>query len=114
MTTSNLQPESCSAIYPYVLLSTYRLFVCQICGFASVADEIATHLKTQHRDMQPEHRQELVKRINQIPNIIRNQNELRDLRYPTNAIEPIPYLAPPKPDGLKSGLPSDQSNQIMA
>jgi hypothetical protein len=51
--------------------------------------------------MQPEHRQDLVEKINQIPNILRNQDELRDLRYPTDIIKPIPYLAPPKPDGLK-------------
>jgi uncharacterized protein (DUF2225 family) len=46
ITASNLQSEPCSAIYPYVLLSIYRLLVCQVCGFASVADEVATHLKT--------------------------------------------------------------------
>ncbi|KAM5528226.1 hypothetical protein FOXYSP1_19495 [Fusarium oxysporum f. sp. phaseoli] len=101
MTASNLQSGSCSAIYPYVLLSTYRLLVCQVCGFASVADEVATHLKTRHRDIQPEHRQDLVEKINQIPNIIRNQDELRDLRYPTNTIQAIPYLAPPESGGLK-------------
>ena len=61
--TSNLQFESCSAVHPYVLLSTYRLLVCQVCGFAPVADEVATHLKTRHRDIQLEHRQELVKKI---------------------------------------------------
>jgi uncharacterized protein (DUF2225 family) len=72
MTASDIRSELCSAIYPYVLLSTYRLLVCQVCGFASVADEVATHLKTRHRDMQPEHRQDLVEKIKQIPNILRN------------------------------------------
>ena len=75
--------------------------MCQVYGFASVADEVATHLKTRHRDMQPEHRQDLVEKIKQIPNILPNQDELRDLWCPTDIIEPIPYLAPPKPDGLK-------------
>jgi hypothetical protein len=36
MTASNLQPEPCRAIYPYVLLSIHRLLVCQVCEFASV------------------------------------------------------------------------------
>ncbi|KAJ9412342.1 hypothetical protein QL093DRAFT_2027452, partial [Fusarium oxysporum] len=27
--------------------------------------------------------------------------ELRDLRYPTDTIEPIPHLAPQEPDGMK-------------
>ncbi|KAJ9412789.1 hypothetical protein QL093DRAFT_2595349 [Fusarium oxysporum] len=40
-------------------------------------------------------------KIEQIPNILPNQDELRNLWYPTDIIEPIPYLAPPKPDGLK-------------
>jgi hypothetical protein len=44
MTASNLKSEPYSAIYPYVLLSTYRLLVCQVCRFASVADEVATSL----------------------------------------------------------------------
>jgi hypothetical protein len=48
---SNLQSESYSAIRPYVILPTYRLLVCQVCGFASVADEVATHLRTRHRDL---------------------------------------------------------------
>ncbi|EXK26248.1 hypothetical protein FOMG_17150 [Fusarium oxysporum f. sp. melonis 26406] len=102
MTASNLQSEPYSAIYPYVLLSTYRLLVCQVCGFASIVDEVATHLRTRHRDIQPERRQELVEKIKQIPNIIHSRGDLRHyLQYPTDIIQPIPYLAPPKPDGLK-------------
>ncbi|KAH7231250.1 uncharacterized protein BKA55DRAFT_544988 [Fusarium redolens] len=102
MTASNLQSEPCSAIYPYVLLSTYRLLVCQVCAFASVADEVATHLRTRHRDIQSERRQELVEKIKQVPNILHSRDDLRHyLQYPTDTIQPIPYLAPPKPDGLK-------------
>ncbi|KAJ0130219.1 hypothetical protein HZ326_26672 [Fusarium oxysporum f. sp. albedinis] len=66
MTALNLQSESCSAIYPYVLLSTYRLLVCQVYRFASIANKAATHLRTQHRDIQPEHQQGLVEKVNQI------------------------------------------------
>ena len=69
---SNLQSQSCGAIHPYVLLSTYRLLVSRVCGLASVADEVATHLRTRHRDIQPEHRQGLVEKINQNLNIIRS------------------------------------------
>ncbi|EXL66760.1 hypothetical protein FOPG_17083 [Fusarium oxysporum f. sp. conglutinans race 2 54008] len=102
MTASNLQSEPCSAIYPYVLLSTYRLPVCQVCAFASVADEVATHLRTRHRDIQSERRQELVEKIKQVPNILHSRDDLRHyLQYPTDTIQPIPYLTPPKPDGLK-------------
>ncbi|KAG7000202.1 hypothetical protein FocnCong_v013233 [Fusarium oxysporum f. sp. conglutinans] len=99
---SNLQSESCGAIHPYVILSTYRFLVCRVCGFASVADEVATHLRTRHRDIQPQHRQDLVEKIKQIPDIFRSRDEIRRyLQYPTDLIQPIPYLAPPEPDGLK-------------
>jgi hypothetical protein len=101
-TASNLRSESCSAIHPYVILSTYRLLVCQVCGFASVADEVATHLRTRHHDIQPQHRQDLVEKIKQMPDILRSRDELRRyLQYLTNTIQSIPYLAPPELDGLK-------------
>ena len=45
MTAASLQSEP-SAIRPYIVLSTYRLLVCQVRGFVFVADEVATHLKT--------------------------------------------------------------------
>jgi hypothetical protein len=102
MTASDLQSKPCSAIYPYVLLSTYRLLVCQVYAFASVADEVATHLRTRYRDIQPEHRQDLVDKIKQIPNILHSQDELyRYLQYRMDTFKPIPYLTPPKSDGLK-------------
>ncbi|RKK23830.1 hypothetical protein BFJ66_g17349 [Fusarium oxysporum f. sp. cepae] len=100
MTASDLRSEPCSAIYPYVLLSTYRLLICPVYGFASVTDEVATHLKTRHRDIKPEHRQNLIEKIRQVQKILCNEDELRELRYQTDTIEPIPHLAPPKPDGL--------------
>jgi hypothetical protein len=72
MAALNLQSELCSAIYPYVLLSIYRLLECQVCGFASVADEVGTHLETRHRNIQPEHRQDLIEKIKWVPNILCN------------------------------------------
>jgi hypothetical protein len=76
--------------------------VCHACGFASIADEVATHLRTRHRDIQPGRRQALVEKIKQVPNIIHSRDDLHHyLQYPTDIIEPIPYLAPPKLDGLK-------------
>ncbi|KAH7231099.1 hypothetical protein BKA59DRAFT_536212 [Fusarium tricinctum] len=101
MTAESLQSEP-SAIHPYIVLSTYRLLVCQVCGFASVAEEVATHLRTRHRDIQPQHRQDLVEKIKRIPDVFRSRDEIRRyLQYPTDLIQPIPYLAPPEPDGLK-------------
>ena len=53
MRAASLQSEP-SAIYPYIVLSTYRLLMCQVSGFASAAEEeVATDLRTRHRDIQP-------------------------------------------------------------
>jgi hypothetical protein len=51
------------------------------------------HLRTRHRDIQPEHRQDLVEKIKQIPNILHSQDELRHyLQYPRDTIKvPINY-----------------------
>jgi hypothetical protein len=54
MTAESLQSEP-SAIHPYIVLSTYRLLVCQVCRCASIAEEVATHLRTQYRDIQLQH-----------------------------------------------------------
>lgn len=48
MTAASLQSEQFSATHPYVVLSVYRLLVCQACELASVTDEVATHLRTRH------------------------------------------------------------------
>jgi hypothetical protein len=94
---SDLRTEPCNAIYPYVLLSKYRLLVHQLCRLAFFTDEVAIHLKTRHRDINLEHRQGLVEKIRQIPNILCNQDELlRDLRCLTDAIKPIPHLSRPE------------------
>jgi hypothetical protein len=52
MMAASLQSEP-SAIYRYIVLATYRLLMCQVSGFASAADEVATDLRTRHRDIQP-------------------------------------------------------------
>jgi hypothetical protein len=73
-TASSLQLEPWSAVYSYVLLSTSRLLVCQECGFGSAVDEVNTHLKTRHRNIKSEHRQDLIEKIRQTPIILRNQD----------------------------------------
>jgi hypothetical protein len=51
--TSNLVTElgSSNPIYPFVLLSEYRVIVCQPCQYACLAGETATRLSQKHADV---------------------------------------------------------------
>ncbi|KAH7109811.1 hypothetical protein EDB81DRAFT_704547 [Dactylonectria macrodidyma] len=86
---------------PFIYLLQYRVVVCKICGFACVSDEVATHLQVRHRDLPPAERHKIAEEIGKIPNIIRNQQGLSGFRFPPPTADPIPYLRPPEPDGLK-------------
>lgn len=101
MTEFDDQPELQGPIYPFIPLSSYRILVCQVCGFASVADEAKSHLLARHRDLTSEHRQAVSERIQKIPNILRKQSDLKELQYPHPTSDPIPHLVPPQLDGLR-------------
>jgi hypothetical protein len=98
---STTPPELCSTIYPFVLLSAYRILVCEVCGFACVANEAGTHLKSRHRSIKKEDRKRLVATIQNVPNILREQSDIAQLQYPLPTTEPIPQLAPPMSDGRR-------------
>lgn len=86
---------------PFVYLERYRVSVCQKCRFACVSDEVPTHLQTQHQDITPAQRHKVARDIARIPGIIKDQLGLQDFQFPPPTISEIPFLIPPKPDGLK-------------
>lgn len=86
---------------PFVHLPANRVVICSVCRFACVANEVATHLRTRHRDISPAKRQNIVEAVEQTHNIIRSQAELIGFQFPEPTTEPIRFLEPPKPDGLK-------------
>lgn len=88
-------------MFPFVYVSTYRVVICAICRFACVANEVGTHLRTRHRDISTIERQIIIKAVQQTPNIIRNQAELREFQLPSPTSEPISFLELPRSDGLK-------------
>ena len=115
--SSIMERGSSSVIYPFILLLEYKLLVCQLCQFGCVADEVATHLRTRHDDIDPESRRKLVETIQKLPHVLRNQSQLDQLQYPPPTIEPIACLGAPKPDGLKCracGLILRQVQKIQA
>ncbi|KAM7210794.1 hypothetical protein V8F06_013819, partial [Rhypophila decipiens] len=58
---------------PFVHLPEYPFLICQMCGYACVANEVATHLGKQHHEIKPNERSRIAKLIGEIPGIIPNQ-----------------------------------------
>ncbi|KAH7232460.1 hypothetical protein B0J15DRAFT_455425 [Fusarium solani] len=90
-----------SVMEPFVYLERYRVPICKDCHFACVSNEVPAHLQTRHRHMTPAERQEVAGNIARIPGIIRDQSGLDEFRFPPPTINEIPFLVPPKSDGLK-------------
>jgi hypothetical protein len=88
-------------IYPFILLSKYRILVCQTCQYTYLAREITTHLTKKHPGIDLGTRCKLVEDTKIVPNMLQSQVELPQLQYPPPTTEPIPYLAPPKPNVLQ-------------
>ncbi|EXK24333.1 hypothetical protein FOMG_18930 [Fusarium oxysporum f. sp. melonis 26406] len=88
-------------IYPFMLLSQYRILVCQKCQYACLAREVTTHLAKKHPGIDLWTRHRLVESIEVLPDVLRTRAELPQLQYPLPTNEPIPCLAPPKLDVLK-------------
>ncbi|KAH7199165.1 hypothetical protein BKA60DRAFT_411898, partial [Fusarium oxysporum] len=99
--SSTIESSSSDAIYPFVLLPQYKILICQVCQFGCVADEVATHLRTRHHDINAESRRKLAEIIQKLPHILQNQSQLDQLQYPPPTIEPIVCLGAPKRDGLR-------------
>jgi hypothetical protein len=63
-------------IYPFMLLSQYRILVCQKCQHACLANEVATHLAKKHPGIEPGTRRRLVDDAKVIPNVLQSRVEL--------------------------------------
>ncbi len=87
---------------PFVHLPAFGFVACTTCRYACIADEVATHLRHHHSEsMNVDRRKVVVEAVAKIPDIIRNQEELRNFRYPPPTTEPIPFIAPPRADGIR-------------
>lgn len=85
---------------PFVHLAEFFLVVCTRCQFACVADEVQSHLRDRHPEVSAERRARIAEAVVSIPNIIRSQEDLARLPYPTPTHAPIPYIKPPQTNGL--------------
>ncbi|KAJ0129372.1 Uncharacterized protein HZ326_25848 [Fusarium oxysporum f. sp. albedinis] len=63
------QSQSSNPIHPFVILSEYQLLICELCGFATLPNEVNTHLRTKH-DIALEYWHRLVEQVNAITNLL--------------------------------------------
>jgi hypothetical protein len=77
-------------IYPFMLLSEYRILVCQKCQHACLAREVPTHLAKKHPGIDLGTRCRLVEDTKTVPNVLQSRVELSQLQYPPPTTEPIP------------------------
>ncbi|KAK4118430.1 hypothetical protein N657DRAFT_651265, partial [Parathielavia appendiculata] len=86
---------------PFVHLPQHRVVICKRCRFACVANEVPAHLRTRHADVPVAERHATARAVQQLPDIIRTQEDLAGFEFPPPTAEAILFLGPPRPDGLK-------------
>ncbi|KAK4120443.1 hypothetical protein N657DRAFT_648938 [Parathielavia appendiculata] len=86
---------------PFVHLPQHRVVICKRCRFACVANEVPAHLRTRHADVPVAERHAIARAVQQLPDIIRTQEDLAGFEFPPPTSEAIPFLGPSRPDGLK-------------
>ncbi|KAK2924484.1 Protein of unknown function DUF3505 [Fusarium oxysporum f. sp. vasinfectum] len=89
-------------IGPFVHLVELNLVVCLDCKTAVLARQVKTHLvdplHRQHFTLKE--RRDISNQILEIPNIIKDADDLQNWKFPSPDAEPIPYLEPPLHGGL--------------
>jgi hypothetical protein len=97
-THDNTSPK----IGPFVHLVELNLVICLDCKTAVLARQVKTHLvdplHRQHFTLKE--RRDISNQILEIPNIIKDADDLQNWKFPSPDAEPIPYLEPPLHGGL--------------
>ncbi|KAL7940097.1 hypothetical protein V8C42DRAFT_364375 [Trichoderma barbatum] len=88
-------------IGPFTFLDAYKMLICRECAFAVLVNEVSTHLLKRHRAITAADRRDLVKKAAELQDAKRSQADLQAFIFPFPTITCVPYLAPPKKDGLK-------------
>lgn len=86
----------------FIHLPEHPFVICKWCQVAVVADEVVSHIKSQHTEetsISSKLRQ-IHNTIQAIPGIIYNQKELKEWSVPPVITDSIPWIPPPKNDGL--------------
>ena len=75
--------------------------ICQAYRVACVGNKVTRHITSKHAGSPASARaKEIQTAVETIPGIIYDQKELKDWSVPPPTTAPIPYIPPPKEDGL--------------
>ena len=91
-------------LHPFVKLPEYPFVICKECHYACIANEVQTHLRKHHCEMEKKTRSRIIYEVKSIPGIIRSQDKLRQYSVPEYVDKPIPIIAKPKTDGIQCQL----------
>jgi hypothetical protein len=92
-------------MHSFIYLPRYRIVVCKECKFGVVANAINAHLRGEkHKDVSKKERRRIVAEITQIPGVIKEESELKDLPFPPPTSEAIPELEHPQDDGIRCNM----------
>ncbi|KJZ69024.1 hypothetical protein HIM_11583 [Hirsutella minnesotensis 3608] len=86
---------------PFVYLPQFPFVICKSCQFACVGREVNRHLRERHPSVPASERSRIVQAVQAVPGVIQDQRGLREFQFPAPDIEAIPYIQPPKEDGLR-------------
>lgn len=96
------QDDTSPKIGPFVHLAELNLVICLDCKTAVLARQVKIHLvdplHRQHFTLKE--RRDISDQILEIPNIIKDADNLQNWKFPSPDVEPIPYLEPPLHGGL--------------
>lgn len=89
-------------VEPFIHLQELNVVICRVCRFAVCCDEILTHLNSgpHRRRYKMSERKDIQRQVKSIPGIIQSQIELKTFKYPPRDNLPVPFIAPPEPDGM--------------
>ncbi|WKT53603.1 Protein of unknown function DUF3505 [Fusarium oxysporum f. sp. vasinfectum] len=98
MSTHDTSPK----IGPFVHLAKLNLVICLNCKTAVLARHVKAHLvDALHRQyFTLKERRKISNQILEIPNIIKDMDDLQHWKFPSPSAESIPYLEPPLHGGL--------------
>ncbi|KAH7116672.1 hypothetical protein B0J13DRAFT_653302 [Dactylonectria estremocensis] len=86
---------------PFIHITEFPIVICKVCKFGCVANEVQGHIERKHTTITEEKANSIIKTVNEITGLIHSQAGLCNFPFPPPTIDPIPYIEPPKTNGLQ-------------